>query len=392
MNKVRVAVIGVGNIGSAHTNSLYSGKIENAELAAICDNDKNKENILKEKFPDVKFYNDYNLLLNDDEIDAVIISVPHPLHSEIALKALKHNKNVLTEKPADIRADRAADVIKAAKLSKSVFAIMFNQRTNPLFKKAKQIVSSGELGELKRAVWIVTNWYRSQSYYDSGSWRATWAGEGGGVLLNQAPHNLDILQWICGMPESVSAKTSIAKYHNIEVEDDAVINISFKNGAIGTFITSTGEYPGTNRLEISGTGGKIVIENGKLCFYKLKTDEKTVRFSDKNMSPKIETEYSEILPAEKETAHRGIIQNFVNAILFGEELISPGEEGINELLISNAAYLSSWNDSKSVPIPFDNKKFDKMLSALQKKSSYKPEKGSISNYSGDYSSRWSVKW
>ncbi len=392
MNKVRVAVIGVGNIGSAHTNSLYSGKIENAELAAICDNDKNKENILKEKFPDVKFYNDYNLLLNDDEIDAVIISVPHPLHSEIALKALKHNKNVLTEKPADIRADRAADVIKAAKLSKSVFAIMFNQRTNPLFKKAKQIVSSGELGELKRAVWIVTNWYRSQSYYDSGSWRATWAGEGGGVLLNQAPHNLDILQWICGMPESVSAKTSIAKYHNIEVEDDAVINISFKNGTIGTFITSTGEYPGTNRLEISGTGGKIVIENGKLCFYKLKTDEKTVRFSDKNMSPKIETEYSEILPAEKETAHRGIIQNFVNAILFGEELISPGEEGINELLISNAAYLSSWNDSKSVPIPFDNKKFDKKLSALQKKSSYKPEKGSISNYSGDYSSRWSVKW
>lgn len=392
MNKVRVAVIGVGNIGSAHTNSLYSGKIENAELAAICDNDKNKENILKEKFPDVKFYNDYNLLLNDNEIDAVIISVPHPLHSEIALKALKHNKNVLTEKPADIRADSAADVIKAAKLSKSVFAIMFNQRTNPLFKKAKQIVSSGELGELKRAVWIVTNWYRSQSYYDSGSWRATWAGEGGGVLLNQAPHNLDILQWICGMPESVSAKTSIAKYHNIEVEDDAVINISFKNGAIGTFITSTGEYPGTNRLEISGTGGKIVIENGKLCFYKLKTDEKTVRFSDKNMSPKIETEYSEILPAEKETAHRGIIQNFVNAILFGEELISPGEEGINELLISNAAYLSSWNDSKSVPIPFDNKEFDKKLSALQKKSSYKPEKGSISNYSGDYSSRWSVKW
>lgn len=392
MNKVRVAVIGVGNIGSAHTNSLYSGKIENAELAAICDNDKNKENILKEKFPDVKFYNDYNLLLNDNEIDAVIISVPHPLHSEIALKALKHNKNVLTEKPADIRADKAAEVIKAAKLSKSVFAIMFNQRTNPLFKKAKQIVSSGELGELKRAVWIVTNWYRSQSYYDSGSWRATWAGEGGGVLLNQAPHNLDILQWICGMPESVSAKTSIAKYHNIEVEDDAVINISFKNGAIGTFITSTGEYPGTNRLEISGTGGKIVIENGKLCFYKLKTDEKTVRFSDKNMSPKIETEYSEILPAEKETAHRGIIQNFVNAILFGEKLISPGEEGINELLISNAAYLSSWNDSKSVPIPFDNKEFDKKLSALQKKSSYKPEKGNISNYSGDYSSRWSVKW
>lgn len=392
MNKVRVAVIGVGNIGSAHTNSLYSGKISNAELAAVCDSDKNKEIILKEKFPDIKFYNDYNSVLNDKEIDAVIISVPHPMHSEIAIKALKAGKNVLTEKPADIRADKAQEVIKTAENSDKIFAIMFNQRTNPLFKKAKEIVSSGELGELKRVVWIVTNWYRSQSYYDSGSWRATWAGEGGGVLLNQAPHNLDILQWICGMPESVSAKISIGKYHNIEVEDDAVINIVFNNGAVGTFITSTGEYPGTNRLEISGTGGKIVIENGKLCFYKLKADEKTVRFSDKSMSPQIETEYIEFLPTEKETAHRGIIQNFVNAILFGEKLISPGEEGIKELLISNAAYLSSWNDSKSISIPFDNKEFNEKLIALQEKSSYKQKNGNSTEYSSDYSSRWSVKW
>ena len=240
MDTVRIGIIGLGNIGFAHATGIFQGNIPGMTLVGICDISPKMEAIAAESFPGVPFCKDYEELLQRQDVDAVIVSVPHPLHSEIAIRAFACNKHVLVEKPMDIRLPSAKALSEAAKASGKVFGIMFNQRTGNLFAKAREIVHSGALGQLKRSVWIITNWYRTQHYYDSGTWRATWAGEGGGVLVNQAPHQLDLWQWICGMPESVTAFCDVAKYHNIEVEDDATIFVRFPGGATGTFITSTG--------------------------------------------------------------------------------------------------------------------------------------------------------
>ena len=324
-------------------------------------------------------------------VDCVIFATPHPTHAEIAIYALENGINVMLEKPADISVTKALRLNEVAEKSKKVFGIMFNQRTNPLFRKAREIVGSGELGELKRTVWIVSNWYRTQSYYNSGDWRATWSGEGGGVLLNQAPHNLDIWQWICGMPERISAVCDIGKHHDIEVEDDVTIFTRYKNGASGTFITSTGEYPGTNRLEITGTKGKIVLENGILKHWKLKQDERAVCYSSENGFAKIETEYSEITFEQSKTEHRDILQNFADSILHGTKLIAPGTDGIFELTLSNAAYLSSWKNNCEIKIPFDDLEFDKKLLELSKNKKIKSNtKEQCDFYT--YKERWQVRW
>jgi predicted dehydrogenase len=391
MKQLKFGIIGVGNMGTAHLNCLKSGEIAGATVTAICDINGEKCRVLKEKYPDLDIYNSSEELLASADIDAIIIATPHKSHADIAEMALKAGKNVMVEKPVDITLSKAKRLNQVAKESGKSFGIMFNQRTNPLFVKAREIVKSGKLGKLKRSVWIVTNWYRTQAYYDSGDWRATWRGEGGGVLLNQAPHNLDIWQWICGMPTKVQAKCQVAKYHNIEVEDEAVISAEFENGANGIFITSTGEYPGTNRLEISGTLGKIVLENNMLKFWSLKQNEEEFRYSSKEGFPSIETDYTEIIPQGEETAHKGILQNFTNNILFGEELIAPGYDGEKELTISNAAYLSAWNGGQEITLPFDLEEFDRQLAVRAENSSYHQNNGGALTGEG-YSPRWSVRW
>ena len=391
MENLKVGIIGIGNMGSAHANCIFGGNVEGMTLHAVCDVNASKLERFAADHQGVDTYTDYNDLINNGGVEAVVIAVPHPLHADVAMAALKAGLNVLVEKPVDITVSKAKKLNETAEKSGKVFAIMFNQRTNPLFRKAREIVKSGALGELKRTVWIVTNWYRTQSYYDSGDWRATWSGEGGGVLLNQAPHNLDLWQWICGMPKSVTAFCDIAKYHNIEVEDDVTIVTRYENGAVGTFITTTGEFPGTNRLEISGDNGKIVLEDGVLKWWKLKESEPHVRVTSDKGFAKIEYDYEEIRQEERETAHRGILQNFTNAVLKGEELISPGFDGINELTISNAAYLSSFNGNVPVEIPFCADEFDALLEKLKLNS--KGVKNSTSEkMSGEYSNRWMVNW
>jgi len=295
----------------------------------------------------------------------------------------------LLEKPVDITVTKAKELNEYSKKIDKVFCIMFNQRTNSLFAKAKQMIDDGELGELKRSVWVITNWYRTQSYYDSGSWRATWAGEGGGVLLNQAPHNLDLWQWICGMPKSVTAFCNEAKYHDIEVEDEATIYTEYENGATGVFITSTGDFPGTNRLEISGTKGKIVIEEGILKHWKLVEDERTVCVTSNNSYCYIENSYQEFA-TKTESGHKGILRNFANAILKDEKLLAPGIEGINELTISNAAYLSQWTRNSKIELPIDAEKFDLFLTEKSKKSKFKKQNNI--QLSNEYNERWKVRW
>lgn len=391
MDKINVGIIGIGNMGSAHAFCIARGEVEGMKLHAVCDIDSAKLERFKAEYHQVATYSDYREMLGNSEIDAVIIAVPHPMHGDIAIDALNKGKHILVEKPIDIAVSKAQKLNECAKKTDKVFAIMFNQRTNELFKKARQIVKSGELGELQRTVWIVTNWYRTQEYYNSGNWRATWKGEGGGVLLNQAPHQLDLWQWICGMPETLVAFCDVALYHDIEVEDNATIFTRYKNGATGTFITSTGEFPGTNRLEITGTLGKLVIEEDTLKWWKLKISSKDFSQNPNREYNEIPTEYVEFKPESRETAHRGILQNFTNAILFGEELISPGYDGINELTLSNAAYLSCWQGNKEISLPLDIKEFDELLSERIKTSNY-TERITPSEAVTEYKPRWQVKW
>lgn len=390
MNGVKVGIIGIGNMGSAHLRMITGGNIPDMTVTAVCDIDTKKLNAARNTYPALSVFEDYTDLLKNSDTNAVIIAVPHPLHAKIAIEAFKYGKHVLVEKPLDITVSAAEDLCAAAKKSGKVFAIMFNQRTNGLFRKAREIVKSGELGEIKRSVWIITNWYRTQSYYDSGTWRATWRGEGGGVLLNQAPHNLDIWQWICGSPTAVTAFCNVGKFHNIEVEDEATIYAEYENGATGVFITSTGDCPGTNRLEITGTRGKTVLENGTLKLWKLSEDERDIckNATEGFVSP--ETEYSEFT-AEREDAHAGILKNFTGAILYGEELLSPGYDGINELMISNAAYLSQWTGNSRIPLPFDTALFDSELSKKQQNSVIK-ESAAVSTNDKSCGGRWQVKW
>ena len=391
MKTVKVAVIGIGNMGSAHASCIVKNEIKDMSLTAVCDTSHKKLETFSEKYPHIKCYECYEKLFEDKVCDSVIIAVPHPLHAQIAISAFKHGLNVMLEKPADITVSKVIKLNAEAQKSGKVFGIMFNQRTNPLYQKAREIVKSGSLGELKRTVWIITNWFRTQSYYDSGDWRATWSGEGGGVLLNQAPHNLDLWQWICGMPDSVTAFCDVAKYHNIEVEDDATIFTRYKNGATGVFMTSTGEYPGTNRLEISGDLGKIVLENGTLKWYKLKKSIQRIISDSEQGFAQIDCDYEEIEQDKPETAHKGILQNFTNAILFGEKLISPGTDGINELTLSNAAYLSQWQGNREIALPFDSELFDNLLAEKIKQSKCRAANSEKSGNTS-YLPRWQVRW
>lgn len=390
METVRVGIVGIGNIGTAHTNLIYSGGVDGFLLTAVCDISQERKEYCKLNYPNVSFFDDYEEMIKSGKIDAVIISTPHKFHADMAITALNNGLHVLVEKPVDVTVTKARKLNDVAKKSGKVFAIMFNQRTNPLFIKAREIVKGGHLGELKRTNWIITNWYRSQKYYNSASWRATWSGEGGGVLLNQAPHNLDLWQWICGMPDEITAFCDIGKYHNIEVEDDVTIFARYKNGATGTFITTTGEYPGTNRLEISGDKGKIVLGNGILRWWKLSESERNFCFDDNFDINSIDIEYSEYKPDISGEEHLGILKNFSQQILYGKEPISSGYEGINELTLSNGAYLSQWKGNVPIKLPFDSEEFDKYFNNI--KSDMSISKTCNNDVSGKYLKRWNTNW
>ncbi|MFL6518022.1 MAG: Gfo/Idh/MocA family protein, partial [Bacillus sp. (in: firmicutes)] len=304
---------------------------------------------------DVKIFMDEDAFFNESEIDAVIIATPHFSHPELAKKAFGEGKHVLIEKPAGVYTKNVLEMNAAAKASGKLFGIMYNQRANPLYQKVRDLIQSGQLGEIKRTNWIVTDSYRSQSYYDSSKWRATWKGEGGGVLLNQALHQLDIWQWTTGyMPKRIRAVISLGKYHDIEVEDDVTAFVEYENGATGVLIASTGEAPGTNRYEIVGDRGKIVVENEELIFYQLTQSEREFNSSYTGGFGKPECQEIKIPVKSENGNHEIIVQNWIDAIVKGSPLLSPGKDGVNALEISNAIYLSSWlNETVDLPVNAD---------------------------------------
>ena len=347
MDKVRFGIIGVGNMGSSHAKNLFNGEIKDAVLGAICDLKESRRQWAKDTFgADLPVFEDYKELLASGTCDVVIIATPHYLHPVIAIDAFNAGLNVISEKPVGVYTKAVREMMDVAKKSGKAFGVMFNQRTNPAYRKMREIIQSGELGELKRFVWIITDWYRTQFYYDSGDWRATWSGEGGGVLMNQCPHNLDLWQWLFGMPKSVTAFCDYGKYHDIEVEDDVTAYAKYENGATAVFITTTGECPGTNRLEITGSKGGLVTDGKTITWTKNEVDEREYCFTVKSGFEKCKNTKEVLTPEyDMPEQHKGIMQNFTNHLLYGEELIASGYEGINGLLLCNSIMLSSWKNT-----------------------------------------------
>jgi predicted dehydrogenase len=370
---VRIGVIGIGNMGTPHSNNLQKGEVPGAKLTAVADIDPKRLEWAQENLGEsVARFDSAEAMMESGEVDAVIIATPHYDHPPLTQLALEKGLHVLCEKPAGVYTKHVREMNEAAAKSDKVFAIMFNQRTEPAHRKVKELVESGEIGEIRRVNYIITTWLRTQHYYNSGGWRASWAGEGGGVLLNQCPHNLDLWQWICGMPERIRAFCEFGKYHDIEVEDDVTAFAQYPNGATGVFVTTTGEAPGTNRLEIVGDKGTLLLQDGKITLTKL--NDSVTRIINEEMgfaSGNPETVEVEVEPIEA-AQHVLVIRRFVAAITGTGELVASGEEGVNSLSLSNAMLLSAWTDDW-VDIPVDEDKFYGELEQRIKNSTYEKE-------------------
>lgn len=380
---VRYGIIGIGNMGSSHLRYYLEGSLAEMRVTAVADINPERLEWAKEQLPSVLCYPTAEAMMDSGEVDAVVIATPHYFHPIYTMYALEKGLHALTEKPAGVYTKKVREANEAAAKSDKVYAIMYNQRTNCLYRKLRELVQGGEFGEIKRVNWIITNWYRTQAYYNSGGWRATWEGEGGGVLLNQCPHNLDLWQWICGMPSKILAFCHEGKWHDIEVEDDVTIYAEYPNGATGVFITSTGDAPGTNRLEITMDKGHIVCEDGKLKVYTLDVSTSEHCMNSPNGFGKPKGQWSEAETDGENPQHTGVLNAFAANILRGEPLVGRGEEGINGLMISNAAHLSSWL-GKPVDLPIDEDLFyEKLQEKIAGSQSKKTDTGAVAQNMSD---------
>ncbi|MBP5489176.1 MAG: Gfo/Idh/MocA family oxidoreductase [Lachnospiraceae bacterium] len=384
MEKVRLGIIGIGGMGSAHALSIVGGEVPELRLTAVADIRESRLAWAEEMLPkDVKRFDDGRKMIDSGECDAVLIATPHYLHPDFVIYALEHGLHAISEKPAGVYTKQVRKMNEVAAASDKVFAIMLNQRTNCVYRKLHEMIESGELGELKRVNWIITDWYRTQAYYDAADWKATWDGEGGGVLLNQSPHQLDFLQWLCGLPVRVRAFCHEAKWHEIEVEDDVTAYLEFANGATGVFVTTTGDAPGTNRLELTFEMGKIVCEGGKLVYDKLSVNEREFCKTEKEGFKKPPMAHTEIETDGKNEQHTGVLRAFADRILHGGKLVAEGVEGIRGLTLSNAMYLSAWLD-RTVEIPFDEDLFLDELNKRRARSKKKNASGIVFDTAGTY--------
>ncbi|MDI9401211.1 MAG: Gfo/Idh/MocA family protein [Limisphaerales bacterium] len=357
---VRIGIVGMGNMGRFHADYLLKGEVAHAELAAVSDaSSKSLESYAEQ----VAVFESCEEMVRSGKIDALLIATPHYFHTVQGIDALEQGLHVLTEKPISVHKADCERLLAAHKKPGQVFAAMFQLRTDPKYEKIKKLISSGEMGEIVRVNWINTDWFRTEAYYASGGWRATWKGEGGGVLLNQCPHNLDLLQWFCGMPSKVRGFAALGKYHDIEVEDDVSAYLEYPNGATGIFVTSTGEAPGTNRLEIAGSRGLLVLENGIISFTRNEKDMRKFCEESKIGFAKPDVWEVDIPYADTGAQHKRITQNFVDAIRDGVSLIAPAREGIRSVELANSILYSSLI-GQTVELPLDSKAYEEKLKEL----------------------------
>ena len=343
MEEVRLGIIGFGNMGTGHAKNVTAGKVPHMTLTAICDIAPARREMAKKQYPAVAVFENAQDLYESGLVDVVIIATPHYDHPPLAIKAFESGLHVITEKPAGVYTKQVLEMNAAAEKSGKLFGIMYNQRTNPVYQKIREMVQSGQLGHIKRIAWIITDWYRPQKYHDSCTWRSTWKTEGGGALINQNPHQLDLWQWMFGMPDRIMSHVSFGKYYDIEVEDDVTAFLQYDNGTTGIYITATGEAPGINHLEISCDMGMVVVENNKITFNRNVVSEREFNKTNTEVFGRPEAWNCEV-PADTSGGpqHVGILRNFTQAVLRGTPLLAPGYEGINGLTISNAIHYSAW--------------------------------------------------
>ncbi|MBP3541663.1 MAG: Gfo/Idh/MocA family oxidoreductase [Clostridia bacterium] len=359
---IRLGIIGIGNMGSGHMKNILEGKCPDFEMAAVADINPARLEWAKEVTEGkIATFDSGVKLLDSGLVDACLIAVPHYDHASLAMECMKRGIHVMVEKPAGVYTKQVREMnAEADRHPEVVFGMMFNQRTNHVYRKMRELVQSGKYGKLRRVNWIITDWYRPQAYYDSGNWRATWSGEGGGVLLNQCPHQLDLLQWICGMPESIHAHMHMGLWHDIEVEDDVTAYLEYPGGATGVFVTTTGDAHGTNRFEVQMEKARIIVTYDGLSL--LEYDVAEPEWSATNKVPFASMPAKEV-PVETDgenPQHVGVINAWGGAILRGEKLVADGREGINGLTLSNAMHLSHFLDKK-VTLPLDEELYHQEL-------------------------------
>ncbi len=362
-NDVRIGIVGLGNMGGNHAKSILEGKVPNLKLTAVCDLDDKMFKKLESHSETLSFFSDSSEMLASGLVDAVLVATPHYAHTTIGIQVLEAGLHLLVEKPISVHKADCERLIAAYKGDGQIFGAMFNQRTDCYYQKLRKLIQDGELGKINRINWIITNWFRPEVYYASGGWRATWKGEGGGVLLNQCPHQLDLWQWLFGMPSSVRAYCGIGKYHDVEVEDDVTAFMEYEDGATGVFITTTGEAPGTNRLEVAAERGRVVIESDKFSF--IRNEVETTEFSRTTdvafSQPAI---WNVDIPVSGHGAqHIGILKNFTEAIRDGKPLLADAREGIHSVELGNAMLFSGMT-GQTVEMPLDGEAYEAMLQKL----------------------------
>lgn len=382
MNKLRMGIIGIGNMGSEHCRTILSGRTPDIVLSAVADLREERRKWAHNCLPDkVSVFESGEDLIRSGSCDAVLIATPHPQHASLAIPAMRQGLHVLCEKPMAIDVITAREMVRAAREEAGTFALMFNQRTNCVYRRLKELLDSGEMGAIKRIVWCVTDWYRTQRYYDSSNWRGTWLGEGGGILMNQCPHQLDLLQWLFGMPVRVRAFCREGMWHDIETEDEVTAYLEFQNGASGVFIASTGDMPGVNRLEVTLEQGRVVCENDTLQVWKLPVNERVYCKTSLDLYGGITPDRLEVKTDRENPQHAGVLNAFAAHILRGAPLVASGEEGLHSLLLANAMYLSSWLD-RPVSLPMDEELFTRML--RQKQAASHLKEGSSQTFETDH--------
>ena len=377
MDNVRIGIIGMGNMGQFHAKDMIEGKVARGKLAAVGSTSPSKLAEFEKK--GIKVYGSGEEMITSGNIDALLIATPRYQHTSLGIAALEAGLHIMVEKPISAhKADAEKLIAKAKAHPDQVFAGMFQLRVEPRYQKIREIVQNGQLGDLMRVLWIMTDWFRSEIYFQSGGWRATWKGEGGGVLLNQCLHQLDAMQWITGMPNRVSSHVGIGKWHDIEVEDDVTCYMDFPNGATGAFITSSGETPGSNRLEIAGTKGRLILENDKLLLTRNAVPSDEWCKTSKIGFQQPETTEEEIPIPGSESPHAKLMTNFVNAIIDGEALIAPGSEGIGSVELANVMVYSGLIE-KAIDLPLDGAAWEAKLNDLIVNSNHEKKTAEVSN-------------
>jgi predicted dehydrogenase len=370
MDTVRLGIVGLGNMGKAHLANIRAGKVEGLRVTCLCESVGTLPKLLEGE----SAYTDVNAMIHSGKIDAILICTPHYSHTSIGIEALKTGLHVLVEKPISVHKADCERLIAAHTDKKKIFAAMFNMRTNAVFKKVKDLIDSGELGEVRRVHWEVTNWFRTNYYYATGGWRGTWKGEGGGVLMNQCPHNLDLFQWLFGMPQRVRGFCQFGRFHEIEVEDDVTAVLQYDNGTTATFVTSTGEAPGRNVLEISAEKGRLTVKDGTHIHFQRNRQPMSEFCMTAEAAFAMPESWHMDIPVDNAGGqHVEILQNFAAAILKGEKLFSPAEEGIRSVELANAILLSTWKDA-TIELPMAASDYEAILKDKSENSTFQKTK------------------